>query len=90
MPVLVPAALWLLFHQQVGWGIALAVWALLMSVGEGIMRPWLIQRGAQLPVILVLLGVIGGLTAFGVTGIIIGPVLLAVGQRLMVRWMAEE
>jgi predicted PurR-regulated permease PerM len=90
LPVLVPAALWLLIHQQVGWGIALAVWALLMSVGEGIMRPWLIQRGAQLPFTLVLLGVIGGLLAFGVAGIIIGPMLLAVGQRLMVRWMTEE
>ena len=89
MPVLVPAVLWLLFHQQVGWGIALAVWAVMMSVGEGIMRPWLIQRGAQLPVILVLLGVIGGLLAFGVAGIFIGPVLLAVGQRLMLRWMTE-
>src|SRR5579862_777514 len=89
MPVLVPGALWLLFQHQVGWGVALAIWAVMMSVGEGIMRPWVIQRGAQLPFVLVLVGVIGGLLAFGVAGIFLGPMLLAVAQRLMERWMAD-
>lgn len=89
MPVLVPGVLWLLFQHQVGWAIALAIWAVTMSVGEGIMRPWVIQRGAQLPFVLVLVGVIGGLLAFGVAGIFLGPMLLAVAQRLMERWMAD-
>jgi predicted PurR-regulated permease PerM len=89
MPVLVPGALWLLFQHQVGWGIALAVWAVMMSVGEGIMRPWLIQRGAKLPFMLVLVGVIGGLLAFGLAGIFLGPMILAVVQRLLERWMAD-
>jgi predicted PurR-regulated permease PerM len=89
MPVLIPGALWLILQQQVGWGIALAVWALMMSIGDGIMRPWLIQRGAKLPFMLVLVGVIGGLLAFGVTGIFVGPILLAVVQRLLERWMAD-
>ncbi len=89
MPVLIPAALWLMFQQQVGWGIALAIWALTMSIGDGILRPWLIQRGAKLPFMLVLVGVIGGLLAFGVTGIFVGPMLLAVVQRLMERWMDD-
>ena len=90
IPVLVPGVLWLLFQQHVGWGIALAVWAVMMSVGEGIMRPWLIQRGAKLPFMLVLVGVIGGLLAFGVAGIFLGPMLLAVVQRLMERWMSDQ
>jgi predicted PurR-regulated permease PerM len=89
MLVLIPGVLWLLFQQQVGWGIALGIWAVLVSIGEGIMRPWLIQRGAKLPFMLVLVGVIGGLLAFGVTGIFVGPMLLAVVQRLMERWMSD-
>jgi len=90
LPVLVPAALWLLYQDHVGWAIALGVWALLMSVGDNVLRPWLIQRGARLPFILVLDGVIGGLLAFALAGIFLGPMLLAVAQRLMERWMAES
>jgi predicted PurR-regulated permease PerM len=88
LPVLLPGILWLVFQHQAGWAIALAVWALLMVVGDNILRPWLIQRGAKLPFILVLGGVIGGLLAFGVAGIFIGPMLLAVVKRLMDRWTA--
>jgi predicted PurR-regulated permease PerM len=89
MPILIPGVVWLLFQQHLVWGIALAVWAVLLSVGDGILRPWLIQRGAKLPFILVVGGVIGGLLAFGVTGIFVGPMLLAIAQRLMERWMSE-
>ncbi len=89
MPVLVPAALWLGFSDHLGWAIALAAWALLMSVGEGILRPWLIQRGARLPMMLVLGGVLGGLLAFGIAGIFIGPVVLAVWQRILDKWVSE-
>jgi predicted PurR-regulated permease PerM len=88
-PILIPAVAWLLFQHHAGWGIALGVWAVLMSVGDGFLRPWLIQRGAKLPFMLVVVGVIGGLLAFGVTGIFIGPMLLAVAQRLMERWMSD-
>jgi predicted PurR-regulated permease PerM len=89
MPVLIPAVLWLWFQGEVGWSIALAAWAVTMAVGEGLLRPWLIQRGARLSFILVLGGVIGGLLAFGVAGIFIGPILLAVAKRLLERWVAE-
>src|SRR5712675_820045 len=64
LPVLVPAALWLMWHQHVGGGVALAVWAALLSVGDNLLRPWLIQRGAKLPFVVVLGGVLGGLLAF--------------------------
>jgi predicted PurR-regulated permease PerM len=90
MPVLIPAALWLVFQHQLGWGIALGVWAVLMSIGEGVLRTWLIQRGAKLPMMLVLGGVLGGLLAFGVAGIFIGPVLLAVARSILERWASEE
>ena len=90
LPVLVPGVLWLVFQNQVGWGVALAVWALLIAGGDAILRPWLIQRGAKLPFILVLGGVIGGLLAFGVAGIFIGPILLAVVKRLMERWASDK
>jgi len=90
MPVLAPTVLWLIGTGHTAWGIALAVWAMAMSVGEGLLRPWLIRRGAKLSFILVLGGVIGGLLAFGVAGIFIGPILLAVLKRLLELWLAER
>lgn len=90
LPVLIPAIIWLFYIGSIGWGVALAVWAVAMSVGDNLLRPWLIQRGARLPFILILGGVIGGLLAFGVAGIFIGPILLAVVKRLLERWVAEH
>ena len=90
MPVLLLGALWLISQHQTGWGSALVVWAILMAIGDNFLRPWLIQRGAKLPFILVLGGVIGGLLAFGLAGIFIGPILLAVVKRLVERWVAEK
>ena len=57
-----------------------------MSSTDNVVRPWLISRGANLPFLLIVLGVIGGLLAFGFLGLFLGPVLLAVGWRLVERW----
>ncbi|MCK4509980.1 MAG: AI-2E family transporter, partial [Desulfuromonadales bacterium] len=53
-------------------------------------RPMLIRRNANLPLLLIFAGVIGGLIAFGVIGLFIGPVLLAVGYTLMTAWIDDE
>jgi predicted PurR-regulated permease PerM len=90
LPVLVPAVVWLGLQDRAAAAVALALWALLIAGGDAFLRPWLIQRGAKLPFILVLGGVIGGLLAFGVAGIFIGPILLAVVKRLMERWAADR
>jgi predicted PurR-regulated permease PerM len=50
----------------------------------------LIRRGADLPLLLIFAGVIGGLVAFGVIGLFIGPVVLAVAYTLLVDWVSEE
>jgi predicted PurR-regulated permease PerM len=90
-PVLVPAVLWLAFFQhRLPAAVVLTLWTVLIASGDAFLRPWLIQRGAKLPFLLVLGGVIGGLLAFGVAGIFIGPILLAVVKRLMERWAADR
>jgi len=89
MPVLVPAVLWLIYQDHIGWAVVLGAWTALMSAGDGLLRSWLIQRGARLSFMLILGGVLGGLLAFGIAGIFIGPVLLAVAQRISESWMDE-
>jgi predicted PurR-regulated permease PerM len=87
--VWLPASLWLLYNGAAGAGIFLAVWGLLVVSGvDNILRPYLISRGANLPLILVFLGVVGGVLAFGFLGVFLGPTLLAIGYVLVEEWSA--
>jgi len=90
LPVLIPATLWLLWSGQTGWGIALALWSALVGTIDNVLRPWLIRQGADLPLLLIFAGVIGGLLAFGLIGLFIGPVVLAVTYTLLEAWIHED
>jgi predicted PurR-regulated permease PerM len=62
---------------------------LLISGVDNVVKPLLISRGSSLPFILVLLGVMGGVLAFGFVGLFIGPTLLAVGLGLLRNWTGQ-
>ena len=87
--VFIPAIAWMYWQGETGWATALLVWAVPVTLLDGVLRPYLIRMGADLPLMLILPGVIGGLIAFGVLGLFIGPVLLAVGYTLLVAWLDE-
>jgi predicted PurR-regulated permease PerM len=90
LPVLVPAVVWLYWSGDSVWGTLLVIWSVLLSTVDSVVRPLLIRMGAHLPLILLLAGVIGGLIAFGLVGIFLGPVVLAVAYTLLLSWMAED
>jgi predicted PurR-regulated permease PerM len=85
--VLLPAVAWLFWDGQTAWGTVLAVWTLVVGTIDNVLRPILIRRGADLPLSLIIAGVIGGLIGFGIVGIFIGPVVLAVTYTLLVDWV---
>lgn len=87
--VLVPAVVWLYFDDNLLWTIILAIWSGLIATLDSVLRPFLIRMGADLPLLLILCGVIGGLLAFGLIGLFIGPVVLAVSYRLILVWVHE-
>ena len=89
MPVLVGAAGWAFYDDHTGWAIFLVVWALIVGTMDNFLRPWLIKLGADLPLLLIFAGVIGGLFAFGLVGIFVGPLMLAVGYTLLEAWMDD-
>ena len=60
------------------------------SGSDNVLRPILIRRGVDLPMLLILVGVVGGLIAFGLIGLFLGPTVLAVGYTLLDAWIAEE
>jgi predicted PurR-regulated permease PerM len=85
--VWIPAAIWLMSSGHLGWGIFLAVYGVgAISGADSVIRPWFISRGAQLPFLLTVLGVLGGALAFGLLGIFLGPVLLGIGYTLVNEW----
>ena len=65
----------------------LLVISLVAGTIDNVIRPLLIRRGANLPLVLIFAGVIGGLIAFGVIGLFIGPVVLAVTYTLLKAWV---
>jgi predicted PurR-regulated permease PerM len=88
--VLVPAVIWLFWSDSTGWGVALLVWTIIVGLMDNFLRPMLIRKGADLPLLLIFAGVIGGLLAFGIIGLFVGPVVLAVSYTLLNEWMRER
>jgi predicted PurR-regulated permease PerM len=87
--VLAPAVAWLYWNGSAGWATALLIWSLPVAALDNVVRPLLIRRGVQLPLLLIVGGVIGGLISFGVVGLFVGPVLLAATYTLAKDWVAR-
>ena len=90
MIVLLPAAIWLFWDKQTGVGVVFLVWSIAVGTMDNVLRPYLIRKGADLPLLLIFSGVIGGLIAFGIIGLFVGPVVLAVAYTLLTQWLAER
>jgi predicted PurR-regulated permease PerM len=89
-PVLVLAVAWLYWHENMMAATILLIWTLFVGSIDNVIRPILIKRGAHLPLILIFAGVAGGLLGFGVVGLFVGPVVLAVSYTLLVGWLREQ
>jgi predicted PurR-regulated permease PerM len=89
LPVLLGGLVWLWWQDHTGWFVALLIWTIAVGSLDNILRPILIRKGADLPLLLIFAGVIGGLFAFGLLGLFVGPVLLAVAYTLLDAWVSE-
>jgi len=89
LPVMIGAIGWLFWTDQTNWGILLIVLSIPIGALDNVLRPILIRRGVQLPMLLIIAGVIGGLMGFGVMGLFVGPVLLAATYTLAKSWVSE-
>ncbi len=87
--VLLPAAGWLFWMGDTGWAVFLVVWSVIVGSLDNFLRPMLIRRGADLPLLLIFAGVIGGMLGFGLIGIFVGPVVLAITWTLLQAWIAD-
>jgi predicted PurR-regulated permease PerM len=88
--VLIPAVIWLYYKSGTFWGTVLLVWTIPVLILDNLLRPVLIKKGADLPLLLIFAGVIGGLLAIGIIGLFIGPVVLAVSYTLLEAWVSGD
>lgn len=87
----IPAAIWLYSTGETGMAIFLCIWGVLVvGTVDNLVKPLLIARGSTLPMSLIFLGVFGGVIAFGFLGLILGPLLLAIGSALFQVWMKNS
>jgi predicted PurR-regulated permease PerM len=85
------AALWLFNQGDHGWAIFMALYGLLViSSVDNLIRPILISHSSNLPILLIVPGVLGGAIAFGFVGIFLGPTLLVLGLALMQHWVSQH
>jgi predicted PurR-regulated permease PerM len=87
--VLAPAVVWLYWSGDAGRTTVLLVGRLPVCVLDNILRPLLIKRGADLPLLFIFAGVIGGLVSFGIIELFVGPVILGVTYRLLEARIAD-
>ena len=88
--VWIPTAVWLAYQDQKGWAIFIVVSGLFINIMDNFIKPYLISRqGAGIPTILIFIGVLGGLLAWGFLGIFLGATLLAIGYTVLRSWLDQ-
>ena len=88
--VMIPAAIWLFYKDHILAGSLFTIGAIFVCALDNFLRPVMIRKGADLPMLLIIAGVIGGLIGFGIIGLFIGPVILAVTYTLLQAWVNRE
>jgi len=92
-PLLVwlPVALWLQHEGQTGWAIFITIYGVVVLMGiDNILKPILIGRTGKLPILVLFLGVVGGMAAWGFTGMFKGAIVLAVFYTLAQTWITSK
>lgn len=88
--VWIPTAIWLAYQDRTGWAIFIVVSGLSINIMDNFIKPYLISRqGAGIPTILIFIGVLGGLIAWGFIGIFLGATLLAIGYTVLHSWLTQ-
>jgi predicted PurR-regulated permease PerM len=88
--VMLPAVIWKFYTGATFSGFVLLAFMIVASTIDNVLRPILIRKGADLPLLLVFTGVIGGMISLGIIGIFVGPVILAVSYTLLEEWIESR
>ena len=92
-PILIwlPLSIWLWIDGQIAMSIFVSGWGLLfVSLTDNVVKAMVLARGANLPAILAFLSALGGLIAWGIVGLFLGPVMVAVCYQIIRSWLQVD
>jgi predicted PurR-regulated permease PerM len=88
--ILGPIAVWVFSVAEPMPATIFAVYALIVSASDGFLKPLFLGRGMDIPMLVILLGAIGGMIMSGIVGLFIGAIVLALGYQILMAWMATD
>lgn len=88
LPVVVPILVWAWLVRDTGQALILTAWLIPAALSDNVTKPLLMAKGLTTPLVVILAGVIGGTLAYGLTGLFLGPVVLAVFYDLVRFWLS--
>ena len=88
--VLIPVIIWIWATKDFEVALPLTIYLLVVGLADNILKPMLMGRGLNTPMLIIFIGVLGGMLAHGILGLFVGPIILAVTWELMMAWIHEE
>lgn len=88
--ILLPVAIYLFSGESMGIAVFFLIWSVLVSASDMVLKPLLLGRGVDAPMLVILLGAIGGMLMSGIVGLFIGAVILAMGYKLFLAWIVMD
>jgi predicted PurR-regulated permease PerM len=88
--VLVPAMIYLFWNAETTTAILFTAWSIPVMLIDNVLKPLLMRSSVDVPTVIILIGVIGGLLAYGLIGVFLGPVIIALGYELFRAWVRGE
>ena len=87
--ILIPISIYAFSFASTDVAIVFLIWNLVIGLMDNVLKPLLLGRGVDAPMLLVFLGAIGGLLHSGILGLFIGPVVLVLGYKLLLLWLEQ-
>ncbi|MCB1751973.1 MAG: AI-2E family transporter [Gammaproteobacteria bacterium] len=89
-PIVIPVVIYVFVTGDTVIAVVFLVWNALIMVLDNILKPLLIGRGVDVPMIVIFVGAIGGMLLSGIIGLFIGAIVLALGYKLFQAWLAAQ
>lgn len=88
--VLIPVVIYLFSTAETATAVGFLIWAILIAPLDNVLKPILLGRGADVPMLVIFVGAIGGFLSSGIIGLFLGAVVLALGYKLFLTWLKHD